>query len=384
MGFGWDDVWNGAKRVGKAVITGGASEVYKAGKDVYNDTYGKSAQEQKDAYDTAAGQYKQLGNDVDRRYRDLNYNAQQYFNPAEADLQNQRNNKSTQQQDYLGRATDRANMSTNAENYLGEARAYAAKPTNEENYLGRYEKFAAQKTNQENLLSNDTYGNGPTDVESLYQARLHGGDPAAAYEDSRATEALDNQLAARGGYNSGAGVRSITDYYANANAQRSKQMADLAAASSGAANQRAGYRSTLASGADTSRGDVNKDFFNASSGADRSRLDVNDAYAKAANSADTSRNNVEQDVADAAAGASKENSDYYNNISQNSLKLASDRAGISEDLGTKAIEAYKSGQVASIQAYLAKSGVDAATIQAFVDTLSKTVKAGTEIASAAA
>lgn len=105
----------------------------------------------------------------------------------------------------------------------------------------------------ENLYNSQTYGRGPTDVEQLYSERKGGNDPAAAYQDQRATEQINNQLAARGRYNSGPGVREISDYLANANAQRSQQLAGLSEASSGAAGQRAGYMAGLAGQTDQNR-----------------------------------------------------------------------------------------------------------------------------------
>lgn len=105
----------------------------------------------------------------------------------------------------------------------------------------------------ENLFNADKYGTGQTDVEQLFAQRRDGSDPAAAYMDQRAMEAINNQLAARGRFNSGPGVRQISDYLANANAQRSQQLAGLAQASSTAAGQRANYRSALAGQTDSSR-----------------------------------------------------------------------------------------------------------------------------------
>ena len=126
-------------------------------------------------------------------------------------------------------------------------------PTSTKGVFDDTNSSLAGKTYSENLLGSQKYGTDKTDVENLYSQRVAGGDPAANYEDTRAIEAINNQLAARGRFNSGPGVRQISDYLANAGAQRSHQMADLATASSSAAGSRAGYMSGLAGQSDTTR-----------------------------------------------------------------------------------------------------------------------------------
>lgn len=377
----------------KTYGTGGslAAGAWNFAGDAYNWASG-NPRGQKEAYDAAAKGYQDLGNTAGQMYRNLNTESQGYYDPAWAAYRDQQNNRSTQQGDYYSYMQGQAAGPTNDETALGAFKDAAGRPTAEEDYLGYARDAAGRPTNAENSLDyfknnrlNDTYGTQLSDVEQLYNERKGGYDPAAAYEDQRATDALNTQFAARGGYNSGAGIRSIGDYYSNVGAQRSKQLADLAGQSSSAAVNRANYREGLANdyfsqsqGADTSRLAVNNAYGEASSRAGASRRDVNEAYGTAANRADASRNQVNTTLGNAATGASKEQSDYYGGLTDNATKLASQQAGIDSDLGSKAIEAYKSGQVASIQAYLAKAGVDAKAIQAFTDSLKTVVDVGSK------
>lgn len=148
---------------------------------------------------------------------------------------------------------------------------------------------------------------GLTNEEQLYNERKSGNDPAAAYQDQRATDQINKQLAARGRFNSGPGVRQVSDYLANANFQRSQQLASLAG------------------------------------GADNSRLGLDNAY-----------NN-------AASGASGEQSKYFKDLTtgyQNANQSMADTFGHFADEGE---QAYRDGQMAKYEAQLAASGVDAAT-----------------------
>ena len=292
-------------------ITGGAKDVWNYGKNLIP---GQADKTKGQSYGQASSDFKTLGSNVQDQYNGLTRKTQSYYDPAVTDLNAQRDNRSTQQQDYYNTMKGQAGGATKQEELYD--------------------------VDTRNLDPARSYGSKLSDVEDLYNQRKNGVDPAAAYEDSRATEQINNQLAARGGYNSGAGTRQIDDYYANVGAQRSKQLADLAATSSDAANKRATYRSGAA-------GD-----------ADRSRHDINSA------------------LGNAAAGASGEQSDYYNNVTGQSVKLAADRAGVQADLGSKAIEAYKSGQVASIEAYLLKAGIDAESAKAFSGYLQSNTKEG--------
>lgn len=288
----WDPTSWDWQRIGTGVATGGLSE---AGGYIYDKYYGNGADQQKQGYRDAGAAASKLGTDQRDWYSQQGDKAlgafsggvgtdtagavsnngaagrigngsppPTYLSPDQA-LLDQRNNRSTQAQDYFG-------------------------------YM---QGQAGHQTNQ----------------EELYASRRGGYDPAAAYQDSRATRDINNQLAARGGYNSGAGERQIGDYYANANAQRSRDLAGLAG------------------------------------GADSSRLGVDTAYGNA------------------ASGASKENSDYYTGLSDQSLKNAQAKSDVSSHFSELGGNAYSQGQLAEIEANLAASGVDAATRKQFMDDL---------------
>ena len=70
-------------------------------------------------------------------------------------------------------------------------------------------------------------------LEDLYKQRMAGTDQYYNRVLERGTESLNNQFAARGGYNSGAALRAIGDYQANVNAQDFRDRSSLAAAASG-------------------------------------------------------------------------------------------------------------------------------------------------------
>jgi hypothetical protein len=309
-------VWGTIGRIGADIATGGGYEAYKY-------FYGDPANQQKAGYDAAGGASAQLGADQ-RDYENkqgqtaLNYfsgpqaptgprpevgqkphwagttqaghdafapAAQQTWDKQQADYQsalkngpispdqaliNLTNNRPTQQQDYF--------------NFMGDQ--------------------AHKQTNQ----------------EQLYNERKGGYDPAAAYQDQRATENINKQLAARGRFNSGPGVRQISDYQANVDAQRSQQLAGLAG------------------------------------GADSSRLGMDTAYGGA------------------ARGASGEQSDYFGNVMDSSQKLAQAKADTFGHYSDRGSDAYQQGQLANIEAQLAKAGVDSATRQAMLHDIGEGLK----------
>ena len=348
------------------------------GEDAYNWAAG-NPKGQKDAYQQAGQGYSNLGSNVQNQYGNLNDLSQSYYSGTTNQTKQSQSDARLNQLEAKRKATDGTQISDAELNELSTLQQQAYKngytqdkstgqwtapaggnPTanaadangpispdqalknqtaNQSTQLQDYYKYmqgqAGQQTNQEQFYSGikGSYGD-LTNEETLYNERKGGNDPAAAYQDQRATQALDNAAAARGGYNSGAALRSTSDYYANANAQRSQQLAQLAG------------------------------------GADASRATKLSGYENAAGGADTSRANVNNSLGNAASGASKEQSDYYSGISNQATKLAADKAGISQDILSKGIEAYQSGQVASIDAYLAKAGVDAKAIAAFNSTLS--------------
>lgn len=75
-----------------------------------------------------------------------------------------------------------------------------------------------------------TYGSqsGPTAVEDWFNQRASGTDPGWEYATGRAQDQINNQYAARGGYNSSGATQSLSDMYANATSQREGQLDTLA------------------------------------------------------------------------------------------------------------------------------------------------------------
>jgi hypothetical protein len=75
---------------------------------------------------------------------------------------------------------------------------------------------------------------GPTAIEDRYNQRATGSDPGWEYATGRATDAINKQYAARGGYNSSGAMNSIGDMFANATSQREGQLDTLANEATGA------------------------------------------------------------------------------------------------------------------------------------------------------
>lgn len=75
---------------------------------------------------------------------------------------------------------------------------------------------------------------GPTAIEDRYNQRANGTDPGWEYATGRATDAINNQSAQRGGYNSSSAVGAIGDMFANATSQREGQLDTLANEATGA------------------------------------------------------------------------------------------------------------------------------------------------------
>lgn len=75
---------------------------------------------------------------------------------------------------------------------------------------------------------------GPTYAEDRYTSRANGTDPGWEYATGRATDQINKQYAARGGYNSSGAMNSIGDMFANATSQREGQLDQLAGAATSA------------------------------------------------------------------------------------------------------------------------------------------------------
>lgn len=74
---------------------------------------------------------------------------------------------------------------------------------------------------------------GPGILENWFNQRANGTDPGWEYGMGRASDSINRQFAARGGYNSSGAMQSLSDMYANANSQREGQLDALAGGASG-------------------------------------------------------------------------------------------------------------------------------------------------------
>jgi hypothetical protein len=74
---------------------------------------------------------------------------------------------------------------------------------------------------------------GPGILEQWFNQRAGGTDPGWEYGMGRATAELNRQAAARGGFNSSASMRSLSDLYSGAVSQRESQLDALAGGASG-------------------------------------------------------------------------------------------------------------------------------------------------------
>lgn len=297
-------------RAGRAFVTGGLSEPYKY---LYQDP----ANQQKNAYQTAGDSAAALGTSQ-RDYETAQGNqALSYFSGPQAP---------TGPRPTTARWTgeDGKPVAQNQLPWDKQQAAYQAGKNGpvspDQALMNMTNNRPTQQQDYFNFMGDQAHKN--TNQEDLYNARKNGTDPAAAYEDQRATEQINTQLAARGRFNSGSGVRQVSDYLANAGAQRSKQLAALAG------------------------------------GADQSRLGMDTAYGTS------------------ARGASGEQSDYFGNVMDSSQKLAQAKADTFGHYSDRGSDQYSAGQWAKIEAQLQKSGVDAATIA----QLKKDVGGGIELA----
>lgn len=289
--------WGTVGRIGLDIGTAGG---YEAGKYAYDKTYGKAGDEQKAGYNAAGQASSDLGKQQRDWYQQQGQQALGYFSGANDTIGTPTGGRTA---GWHGSTMPTMTLSHNPNAPISPDQALINeannRPGQQQQYFQYMQGQAGQQTNQ----------------EQLYNERKNGNDPAAAYQDSRAIASINNQLAARGRYNSGPGVRQISDYEANANAQRSQQLAGLAG------------------------------------GADSSRLGVDSAYGSA------------------ASGASGEQSKYFGDLTTNSTNLAQAKADTFGHYSDQAGNAYSQGQLAQIEAQLAASGVDAATMHQFMSDM---------------
>lgn len=74
---------------------------------------------------------------------------------------------------------------------------------------------------------------GPGILESWFNQRANGTDPAYEYALKRGGDDLDSRMSAGGSFNSGARGQQLSDFYANSGAQRMGQLDSLAGGASG-------------------------------------------------------------------------------------------------------------------------------------------------------
>ncbi len=81
----------------------------------------------------------------------------------------------------------------------------------------------------------DPYGSqsGPGILESWFNQRANGTDPAYEYAMGRGMDSIDNRMSAGGSFNSGARGQQLSDFGANMGAQRMGQLDSLAGGASG-------------------------------------------------------------------------------------------------------------------------------------------------------
>lgn len=96
------------------------------------------------------------------------------------------------------------------------------------------QKSAAPAASSGGGSTTGAYGSqsGPGILEQWFNMRANGTDPAFEYGVKRGSEALNNQFAARGAYNSGAATQGLGDMYSDLVSQRMGQLDALAGGAS--------------------------------------------------------------------------------------------------------------------------------------------------------
>ncbi len=347
-----------------------------AGADFYESFYGKPARDQKNAIQTAGEKELGFGQDARDFYSGQNQAIQNdYYGKASADLDAYRRAGGTAPGDTGvaggpegGAFSPNGGGSKNSPNLfrLGDEykNADANKATQQQDFYTQLQATGGPHEQKDyyDYLNGDKAN--LTNQETLYNQRKDGSDPAAAYMDQRATEGIDRALAARGGYANTAGERQIGDYYANANAQRSQQLAGLAA------------------GADTSRLGKNSALGTAAQGASGEQHSYYDQLGGAAQGASKEKSDFNTYKSDLGKGADQEVSDYFKTLTGSSTALAKAQADTQTELAKAGGQALSQAQIAALQAELAAAGVDPAKQKDFLEFITNMGKTVGEVAAA--
>lgn len=238
------------------------------------------------------------------------------------------------------------------------------RPKQKQDYYDKLQNDPSLRAHQQEDYYNFLNGGreGLTNQEQLYSERRSGGDPAAQYEDQRAVEAINRQLAARGGYANSQGERQITDYYANAGAQRSKQLADLAA------------------GADTSRLGKNSQLGAAAQGASGETSDYAKQLGEGAAGASQEAADWNKFKVDLASQIGEQQEKHFTDLINSDQTLANHRAEIAAKMTELGGAAMSDAQKEAFAAELAALGVDAQKIKDIMGALGGIAKAGATVA----
>ncbi len=320
-----------------------------AGAGFYESFWGKPARDQKNAIHNAGQTELGFGQDAQNYYTGQNQQIQSdYYGKAQSDLDA-----------YRAYGSFGKNEATQLK------QADSNKPTQAQDFYTQLQDTGGSHQQQDYY---DYLNGGKTDLtnqETLYNERKDGSDPAAAYMDQRATEGIDRALAARGGYANTAGERQIGDYYANANAQRSQQLAGLAA------------------GADTSRLGKNSALGQASAGASGEQKSYYDQLGGAANSASTEQSDFNKYKTGMSKDIDTGVADYFKTLSGSSTALAKAQADTQTELAKAGGQALSQAQIAALQAELAAAGVDPAKQKDFLEFITNMGKTVGTVAAAA-
>ncbi len=342
----------------------------------YEDFWGKPARDQKKALEDAGQQQLGYGQEARDWYSGQNRDIQDnIYGQAQSDLNAFRNayggTGGPGGSGYPGGGGNGTGMGPGGGGgpHLGRldaeyAGADANKPTEAQDFYKKLQADGGPQEQQDYYRYLNGNRDALTNTETLYNERKDGSDPAARYQDTRAVEDINRQLAARGGFANTAGFRQIDDYYANANAQRSQQLAALAA------------------GADTSRLGKNNQLGQAATGASGEQDTYTGRLGQAATGASHEQSDFNTYKSGLAKDADQEVADYFKTLTGNSTGLAKAEADTQTELAKAGGQALSTAQLAAIQAELAAAGVDPAKQKDFLNFITSTVGSVAKVAAA--